>query len=407
MIARALAIAGATLRENARSNLARLAAALLVGCVPVTAWLIGEDDPGRAWAARTAAAEGLRLVLPLAAVIGGAFALRPTIKQGWALLPARRGEWFVGAALAGALLALGSVALFAGGALLAGASMGDAAMLVVPRQAEVVAGGSQSPREADDTARRWAAARGRETRLAFEFEAPRAATLRGEIDYELIWTQEAPPSRGVPFDVLVYAGGASDADAARGAVRAQVRALSRRRAAFELPAPAAARCTVLVVPTDPTLAVGVRPQDLVVEAGLVSQAASLLLLALAGLAAALLCMAVTLGFRALTTAPTAALAGLLLLASLTLLPGITPAGQMAADRRASVESEQAQSDPWANLEYSLANLPPLLPAGAFESYLHGRTVGGEVLAAALWRALAALALVPLGAALFGRRQIAK
>ncbi|MBK9974187.1 MAG: hypothetical protein IPP14_05385 [Planctomycetes bacterium] len=407
MIARATAIACATLLQQARSSLARLVAALLVACVPVGAWLMGQDAASRAWAARTLAAEGLRFVLPLAAVIGGAFALRPSMKQGWALLPARRMEWFFGAALAGAILALGSVALFAGGAWLAGASIGDAALLVIPRRAALAVGGSQSPNEAAQTARRWAAVRGKETRLTFEFESPQTTSLRGEIDYELIWTQEAPPARGVPFDVLVFAGDASQALASQAGSKCEVRALSRRRAAFEIAATPPGRCTVLIVPNDPTLAVGVREHDVVIEAGQTSQVASLALLALVALAAALLCMAVTLGFRALTTAPTAALAGLLLLASLTLLPGITSAGQMAADRRASVESEGGQSDPWAELENSLANLPPLLPAGDFETYLHGRTVDADVAASALWRALAALALLPLGALLFGRRQIAR
>jgi hypothetical protein len=76
---------------------------------------------------------------------------------------------------------------------------------------------------------------------------------------------------------------------------------------------------------------------------------------------------------------------------------------MAADRRAAVESDK---DAMQVLESAAAQLPELLPSAAFDAYLRGREVvptPGE----AARRGLIALALLPLGAVTFRRRQIAR
>ncbi|MBE7491042.1 MAG: hypothetical protein HS108_04710 [Planctomycetes bacterium] len=396
MIVRVLAIAAATLRESTRSAPVRLAALLLLLCVPVMAWLVGDGEDGRVWAARTFTVEGLRLVLPLAAAVGGAFVLRPAARAGWALLPARRGEWFAGAALAGLGMILLSTALFVSGAVVM--APGESARVVRPvRATGLVAAPGTATGAASPADRHWADPNKGQA-LTFAFVRPDTAQLAGEVEFELVWTQEAAPARGVPFDVYVLAPGS---EAAR--VKAEARSLSRRRASFSAAMPAGDALHVQLVPNDPVLIVGVAEQGIFLDGGRVSPLPGILWLALLAVAAAALCMAVSLWFRSWSTAPTAALAGLLLLAALTLLPGIAPTGRMAADRRAAVESDK---DAMQVLESAAAQLPELLPSAAFDAYLRGREVvptPGE----AARRGLIALALLPLGAVTFRRRQIAR
>lgn len=405
MIARVLAIAAATLRESTRSAVARLAALLLLVCVPVMAWLVGEDEGGRVWAARTFTVEGLRLILPLAAVVGGAFLLRPNLKRGWATLPAQRGEWFAGAALAGLCMILVSTMLFVCGAFVdMAASRPTANLLQVHRPLSMWLGSTQQ--EGHQSQQDWCwAAYSKGEYIMIEFPRPEGKGFYAEIEYELVWTQEAPPMRDVPFRAEFFDKRAYHEPGARpGFIYSdEVRALSRRRASIRADVSRGSELWLRIVPTDPSLIVGVRPSGVVLSANSVNPYASTLRLTLLAIAASVLCMAVSLWFRTWSTAPTAALAGLLLLAALTLLPGIAPTGQMAADRRADVEADK---DALKTLESTVARLPELLPALPFDTYLRGREVD-STLADAAWRGLIALALLPLGAITFRRRQIAK
>jgi hypothetical protein len=90
MTSRVLEIAATTMRGATRPAWARMGVFLLLISVPLSALLVGQDAPGRAVIARLVTVEGLRLALPLAAVVGGAFVLRPGLKSGYALLPVRR-----------------------------------------------------------------------------------------------------------------------------------------------------------------------------------------------------------------------------------------------------------------------------------------------------------------------------
>jgi hypothetical protein len=54
----------------------------------------------------------------------------------------------------------------------------------------------------------------------------------------------------------------------------------------------------------------------------------------------------------------------------------------------------------------LSGLPELLPGVPFERLILGRSVGGGVFVDAAWRTGIAVLLVPAGALLFRRRQIA-
>jgi len=390
MIARALSIAALSLREIARSAPARFGLVLLLIAVPLAELLAGREGATRVHVARMVSIEGLRLLLPLAAVVGAAFVLKPALRRGYALLPARRDEWFLGASLAGLAMSALSVALFATGAALTFVTLGDAGRSVRPAY-PAQAGFTGAPTTSAGEDWLWAdpAGEGRPAdEIVLHFDVAPVGPLSGEVTYELILTGGGAPARGVPFDV--YAGES----------RAEVRAISGRRAAFTAPAhegPVVLR----IVPSDSALKVGLRPARVFISAEVVSAVPALLGLALVALAAAALCITFTLLVRSRLGAAIAALAGLLLVAALTLLPGLTPAGQMAADRRRAIEGEETQA---IKLERALSQLPELMPATAFDEFLSGRTVG-PLAGEAVWRALAALALLPAGALLFRRRQI--
>lgn len=404
MTGRILAIASAVLRETARLASARAAAVLTALSVPAAT--VASDSS--LWLSRTIAAEGLRLALPIASVVIGAFALRPAIRRGWATLPSRRSEWFIGAALAGLTLAGAGVVLLLAGAALANLWAGDGARLVQPLGPQRVFGANGEVSVAENA---HLVAREGEDGLAFLFERPPQSEVRGEIEYLPFLSGDAPPNREVPFDVYVWGDGPTVDESVPGVrdrlrdfgTKARVLALSSRRAEFTAEMPESGPVWVEIVPTDKALNIGVRPGGVVLQADRVSALPSLLLLSALALAAAALCMAATMLVRSLASGPTAALAGMLVLAALTLLPGLTPASRMAADRRAAVEGQKDES----TITDALSNLPELIPTAPFDAYLRGRTVQADMLADATWRALAALALLPLGALLFTRRQIVK
>jgi hypothetical protein len=387
MSARVLGITATTLRGATRPAWARLGLFALLICVPLSALLFGQGAPGRAIIARMVLVEGLRLALPLAAVVGGAFILRPGLKSGYALLPVRRDEWFLGASLAGvALLAL-AAALFATGALLTFASLGEAGRLVQPAFPAKALHGAEEV-DASAHGQRLGISTDQVKTIKLTFERPEGDTLRGEVRYKEVIKPDATiaPGRAVPFSV-------------RGA---EVRPIARGRASFTAPMPQGDEITLEIAAIDDALIIGILPAEVHVQAASAGALASTAWLALAALAAAALCMTVTLLVRSLAGASTAALAGLLLLATLTLLPGLAPASQMAADRRKAMGGDGGES-----IEATLSRLPALLPDEPFDAMILGRTVGAGTLADAALRAAVALVLLPAGSILFRRRQITK
>jgi hypothetical protein len=143
------------------------------------------------------------------------------------------------------------------------------------------------------------------------------------------------------------------------------------------------------------------------ELGQSAPLASLLGLTALSLGGALLCLFVVLAIRALSTSATAALAGMLLLAALTLLPSLAPTESMARDLRRDLGGEKEQEGVLKALEAELTALPQLFPDRYYDEFLSARVVPGGAVADGLARFGIGLLVLAPGAWLFTRRQISK
>jgi len=395
MTGRMLVITRAALIETLRARLTPAAGLTLLLAVPVLAWLLGDDAGTRAWLSRGIATEGLRVVLPLAVTLGGGFLLKPSLKRGWTILPARRAEYFAGTALAGCVIVLAGAVVFTAGGLFAAAAFGED--LTVTRHATEVSKqrGAGAAREvtAPTQATVWAEPeRGEELVLGLPDGV--SGDVRGTLEYQLVWTAEAAPRNRSPVALWVQ-----DA-AGRRALETVVQ--SRHRVAFS--GECQPDAVLIVQPTDPVLIVGTSPPRARFETDRAGALGSLLCLLVLSVGACVLCLLLVLMVRSLATGPTAVLAGMLLLAGLTLLPSLEPAGRMARDRRADTSGEPSLAQ---RVEFSTSKLPELLPAAHFEEYLAARVVSADAWADAGWRLLAGVALLAPGVWLFRLRQIAK
>lgn len=394
---RALVIAGVTLHESIRSRLTPLLALLVLLAAPVLAWWFGDDAPTREWLSRMLPVEGLRVLLPLAAITGGAFLLRPALKRGYALLPARRAEWFAGTVLAGAALVLATAGLFAAGAWISNALYGGELAQTQGPTSLHIARGQGNTLELLEVAPGQSMAANPGRGEWFRAGVPHAAELAGEIEFVPIWTQELSPRQGSP--VAVWAEGPA------GRTPVELSVESRRRVSFRAAANGATH--IVIQPIDPALLIGTSSRMIRFNTGQVGAAPSLFAMLALSAGATLLCLCVVLAVRALATAPTAALAGMLLLAALTLLPSAAGAPGMARARRADLEGAARQRSLVERAEQELSQLPQLFPDRHFDEYLAGRAVPGSAWGDGLLRLGAGLLILLPGAWLFTRRQVAK
>ena len=395
MIGRTLAITRASLIEALRARLTPVAALVLLATVPLVALLFGEDADTRAWLSRAITSEGLRIVLPLAGIIGGGFLLKPAVKRGWSVLPARRAEYFAGAALAGAIVLAVAAGLFAAGGVIANLWLGRHLTVTLAPESlmkQRTIDGQRQFAAGSETGATWANPRDNEE---FVVEVPQEVgkDAAGTVEFQMVWTADAPPRDRTPVAVWRERG------AEREPLTTEVE--SRYRVRF---AGVQGGDRLVIQPTDPVLIVGTSPDRVRFETVRVNPIPSILALLALSLGATLLCLMLVLLVRSLATAPTAVLAGLLLLAALTLLPSLEPTGRMARDRRAAVTGEESMA---RRLESQATELPPLFPPKQFDEYLAARVVPGEAWADAGLRLLAGLLLLPAGAWLFRLRQIAK
>lgn len=398
MITRTLAIACAAVLESLRSRVAPVVALMLVSAVPLVSLLFG-DESSRAWMTRNSIVEGLSLLLPLVAVILGAFALKPAVTSGWSLLPARRVEQFLGMAAAGGVMLAAGALLFALGGLAMSLVLDES--LVETEFAESVtvrgADSGEEIRAGHDDALSWANPRYGEA-LYFD-AAPRGPELRGTIEYEQIyWYTDAPPSQRQPVEVFVM-----DTDGRRAA---ETRLQSRKRVEFSAGVNGDA-ASIIVVPTDPVFVIGARAESLRLEVARRSPAWSVAALLAVSLGAALMSFLFVISVRARATPATAALAGLLLITALTLLPSLAPARQMAGDRRADMQRTQRTTSALRQVGNELEHLPQLVPGLTFDEFLSGHTVPAQAWLQGMTRFGAGLLFLVPGALLYTRRQIAK
>lgn len=399
MIRRTLAIAGAAIVEVLRARLSPLIGLVILAAVPMTALVLGEDAETRAWLVRSVTTEGLRVLLPLGAIIGGAFLLKPGVRRGWTILPARRGEYFLGGALAGILVLGFSSALFATGGLIGNLAFGH--------ELTVTLQGSEINKQREKDGRTLYAAGGGEgytwanprygEELLVELPARPSGDLEGTLEFRMVWTAAAAPSDRTPLRLAVIdAAGRRDLDTT---------VLSRYRVRFTGRSEGEAR--LVVTPTDPVFIIGTTPDRVRVQVGRTGTTGSILRIWFLCVSAAVLCLAAVLLVRALSTGPTAVLAGLLLLAVLTMLPNLSGTSLMGRDRRAQLEGQGREATLARRIEDDLATIPQLHPDRVFDEFLSARVTPDDAWNEGLWRLLAGLALLPGGAVLFRLRQIAK
>ncbi len=396
---RAAAIARVALIETARAHVTLVAVLVLLAAVPALTWLFGDDAATRDWMTRLLPAEGLRVLMPLAAIVGGAFLLRPSIKRGWAVLPARRAEWFAGSVMAGFCVLVLAALVFSIGGLLGGWMFGTAlasASQALSIKLTRVQEGVTQHREFEPGAMAIANPQRNET-LWIELPDAAGEAIEGEIEFLPIWTQELPPQQSSPLALWL--------EGPNGITPVELKVESRRRVSFHGAANGAQR--LVLQPVDPALLIGTSTDRVRFATGESGVSASLAALLALSLGATLLCMCAVLMVRGLSTAPTAALAGLLLMAALTLLPSLAPAQGMARARRADVQGTQPEPELMQRLEEELAALPQLFPDRYFDEFLAGRTVPSAAWGEGLVRLGVGLLLLVPGAWLFTRRQIAR
>ena len=378
MIGRALAIAKAALVEALRARLSPLVALVLVFAVPLIVGFSGQDEATKAWLTRAATVEGLRTVMPLAVIIGAGFMLKPAMKRGWTVLPAARSEYFAGIALAGALVLGLCAGLFALGGYMAGIAYGERLSVTAPALSvtrQRLQDGRMQTAPGREGGLTWADPRFGEELV---FELPDTGKeLRGSIEFLLVLNLQAPPRERQPVALWI------EGPSGRAPLITTVE--SRNRMSFEGEVEAGSR--LVVQPVAPGLVVGSSVERVRLETESANALASMLRLLFVSLCAGLLCVSAVLLVRALSTAPTAVLAGLLLIATLTMLPGLAGSG--------------------TGVSRALSALPQLFPQAGYEEFLAARIVPDAALLDGLWRLLVALALLPIGAALFKLREIAK
>ncbi|KAA0218578.1 hypothetical protein EDM80_00160 [bacterium] len=395
MLRRTLALWLAATLEPLRSPLAWLGLLSLAACVPLLVLVFGEGEaPARAWLARSIVVEVLRWLLPLGALAGAAFAIRPSLRSGWAALPARRAEWFFAVSAASFCLMFVCALCFVAGAALSLAALGEAGNLEQSREAASFTHTARA--QGGETVFIWP---GTAETLEFEFvNAGLPPDIKGAFEFEIAWTRASAPERDVPFSVTLVG---------ERTVEAATRVEARRRASFAAPNPGGESFKVLCRATDPALTVGMKRASCRIEGSRPGPLASLGWLLMLSLAGAALCASVALCVRALATAPTAALAGLLLLVALTLLPALSPGDFASRKRRQDVERQaESEASTLQQLAVLASRLPRLMEPADFERFMAGRAAGGEDARGALLRLLIAAGLLPAGALMFGRRQIA-
>jgi hypothetical protein len=397
MIPRVLAILAAHLRETLRTPATYLFIAILLLSLPALT-LVTRDETSL-WVARTGTAEGLRFVMPLAAIAAAAFLLRPGMRRGWALLSARRAEWFAGTALAGAVLLLGAGLLFSfSGAvsiLLTGERLErtlSAADLHLERTRE----GRPVMMPAPEEGLLWANPMTDE-RLIFQMPETGAARIEGSLEYRVAWTTRGAPGMDTPVALWLLTRDSMHEVELTPVSQTQV------RFAAERPDGAADGLALMVAPADPVLVVGSSPGNLRLHTGQSGPWLSVLWLMLLAVGASLVCMCTVFAVRGYATAPTAALCGLLLLAAMTLLPGLTPADDMARERRAAMQGSQAHEA--RSMLHLLRHVPRLFPDEPFQELSANRVVPASVTLDGLTRTGTALLLLAPGAWLFTRREI--
>ncbi|MDC1141512.1 hypothetical protein OAU50_00330 [Planctomycetota bacterium] len=377
--------------ELLRSPASIFGALVLLLAIPAVALFVADTDENALWMSRFMFVEGTRAFVPILTIMGAAFLLRPRMARGWSTLPARRSEWLLACTLTAFTIVLAVNSLLFAGSMLAQSMVDANTELQVTSNAEQVDAIRKdgSRREGKPTHFSWMNPNYKEV---LEFELEPSENLDATIHFEAALSNVQSPSGNLPFRAVgVSEDGSTTPLTATTA--GQRKAILSGQGAFT---------RVQLIATDPGLIVGVTPEDVHITTDVQSPFISMLALFAVSLAGTLLLITGVYAVRSLSTAPTAALAGLFLFTAMTLLPALAPTTAMAKARaKAMMQSDQDATD-FSNLE----SIPQVFPAHGFDEFLAGR-VSGPFVQTALYRTAMALPLLIIGAILFRRRELAK
>jgi hypothetical protein len=377
--------------ELLRSPASIPGALILLLAIPAAVLFVAESDENALWMSRFMFVEATRALIPLLTIMGAAFLLRPRMARGWSTLPARRSEWLLACSVTAFTIVLVVNALLFAGSMLA-QSMVDA-----DTQLQVTVNASQVDAIRKDGSRRagkpasysWMNPNYQEV---LEFNVDPGNKLDATIHFEAALSNVQAPLGGVPF--VAYGLGENSSSTAL-----TVTTAGRRKA---IVSGEGKFSRVQLKANDPGLIVGVTAEDIHIATDVQSSLLSMLAIFALSLAGTLLLVSGVYAFRSLSTAPTAALAGLFLFSAMTLLPSLAPTTAMAKARASAMMQSDENSTDLSALEH----IPQIFPAHAFDEFLAGR-VSGPVIGDALLRATMSFPLLLAGALLFRRRELAK
>lgn len=379
--------------ELLRSPASIFGGLLVFFAIPFTAWFVAESDDNALWMSRFMFVEGTRMLVPLLTIAGAAFILRPRMQRGWSTLPARRSEWLMACVLTTFTIVVAVNGLLLAGSLLAQATIdSDSALHLTenPTQVDSVRkDGSRRIGKPDSYS--WMNANYGES-IVFDLDSE--DDLQITVQYESALSNTQTPGIDIPFKAvgITKSGKLLKLQLANSGSR---KALITGEGNFK---------QIQLVANDPGLIVGVTAGGIHIRNGEQAAYWSMFALFIVSIAGTLLLIAGVYAVRSLSTAPTAALAGLFLFATLTLIPSLAPASAMAKARANAMKNSSKQSN-GTDLSM-LENIPHVFPRQGFSEFMSGR-VSGPIATDSITRAAAAIPLLLLGALLFRRRELAK
>ncbi|MCF6228262.1 MAG: hypothetical protein L3J82_06305 [Planctomycetes bacterium] len=379
--------------ELLRSPASIFGGLLVFFAIPFTAWFVAESDDNALWMSRFMFVEGTRMLVPLLTIAGAAFILRPRMRRGWSTLLARRSEWLMACVLTTFTIVVAVNGLLLGGSLLAQATIDSDSTLHMtenPKQVDSVRkDGSRRIGKADSYS--WMNSNYSES-LVFDLKSK--DDLQVTVQYESALSNVSAPGIEIPFKAvgITESGERVSLQIVNSGSR---KALLKGQGKFK---------QIQLIANDPGLIVGVTAGGIHIREGEQSAFWSMFALFIVAISGTLLLIAGVYLVRSLSTAPTAALAGLFLFATLTLIPSLAPASAMAKARANAMKNSSRQ--PSGSDLSMLENIPHIFPRQGFSEFMSGR-VSGPVMQDSISRAAAAIPLLLLAAIMFRRRELAK
>lgn len=389
---RTLSLVKSLLVEVLRSPLGILGGLVALMAIPAASFLIADSNDSALWISRFLYVEGIRLVVPLLTIMGAAFLLRPRLKHGWSTLPVRRSEWLAACAVTTVVIVFITNSLLMAGSWLAQTiNNNESSLQITSTVARIDRVNKNGMRQSGNPATySWANPIHNEY---LEFEVQVDGPINATVNYESALTNKQAPTHRVPF-IATGIGIDNTVTKLETQIAGRKRVIVSGDGIFN---------RVRLIPIDQGILLGITPEGVHLASGTSATLISMLKLLALSMAGIILLICGVFLVRSLSTAPTAALAGLFLFASMTLLPSLVPATAMAKARAKALMQRKGDEKNSLGL---LEKIPHIFPTHNFDEFMAGR-VSGPVLSDSMARAGVALPMLLFGTLLFRRRELAK